>query len=911
MTISMRKIEEEESYWWVRRPYLRKLLALPLYLANREYRRWRNAKLNPRKISKKLAELEKKFPKKREDIVGRDKEYELIMSAVGYHVIRDHSLTTVFKGAPPPKFFLLKGTTGSGKSLLAEVCLRDAIEYGLSKGVNVQPIVVMGNDIFNPLYGQSVLNMSYIFRRAKDVPSIIFFDEFQSIGLRVERSMYSTDREDMRVQDAFIEHINRILNTSQRTIVIAATNKFEGIREDIRRRAHILDLDLNITREMLLAVLNAELQKFGWTHLSAKEVLTVLERAVSTYRQTQLTPFDIIDACNKVRSRKIEPLRERFFKRVTGKRFTPEEIKYLVTIEDFKIAARELRGYTEQEKSDEVMSSVLKIKPAVSYKDIGGLFGIKEKLFKIISLSLSTELASKLSWVPPKGFLLWGEPGCGKTYLSKAIAKENDAAFFYIPAAQLLINAKWVGEPEKNIRDLFGLVRRYAPSIIFFDEFDVIAGKRKGDPVSDRLTAQILTELDGLQPLENVIVIAATNRLEMIDEAIINRFEPYVIEIPLPRTDAERLDVLKVHMRHYTAHLHPEVSPERVLAILKKYRAVSPRVVAEIIKEANRLRSQEVNVALEIARAQTPERLAEINNLYKEDIERLKTVLGTDDMSAIKGVSPENYKIRIYHFEKAAEQLEGEMEREVMDAQESMVYERLDPGVSLGLATDPQGRRGLILIVECVSKPKGTGKVTVTGAAKAAFVGAVTPVEDVSVLESATNIVEFVKRYVYEKVGVDISSYDFTFQVISPLEGVAGMGVSGPSLGLALSVTAISELAGIEGRPDVVMSGKGDIKGNVGPVGGMGWRGSGKIIAAVQTRRIKLKKFVLPRWNYEHSPDEMAILKEEGIEVVPVERQVEAWLNIFSMTEEELIAKLASNLGELIGVEVKPKIDIL
>ncbi len=896
MRILMRR-SEEGGQWWVRRPYLRKALSIPLYLVNKDYRRWRNAGLTPRKMAKRLNELDKKFTRKKDELVGRDREYQMVMSAIGYHVIRDPSVVSIFKGAPPPKFFLLKGSTGTGKSLLAEICLRDAVEYGLTSKVNIQPFVVMGDDIFNPLYGQSILNLAFIFKKAKDIPSIIFFDEFQSIGMRVEKPMYGTDREDVRVQDALIDQLNRILNTSQRTIVVAATNKFEGIREDIRRRAHVLDLDSNITREMLLAVLNSELVRYGWDHLAPDEVLAVLEKAVSTYRQTQLTPFDIIDACNKVRSRKIEPLRERFFTSISGK-LTANEVKYSVSIEDFKLAARELRGYTEHEKSDEVLASVLKIKPAVGYRDIGGLFGIKEKLIKIISLSLSSELASKLSWVPPKGFLLWGEPGCGKTYLSKAIAKENEASFFYVPAAQLLINAKWVGEPEKNIKDLFGLSRRNSPSIIFFDEFDIIAAKRRGDPVSDRLTAQILTELDGLQPLENVIVIAATNRLEMIDEAILNRFEPYVIEVPLPRTDAERRDIVRIHMRYYAHHLHPEVSAESILAILKKFRAVSPRVVAEIIKEANRLRSQEVAVALELAKVPASDpRSAELKSFYREDLDRLYAVMGSDNVD-FKTVTPESYKIRLYHFERAAEQLEGEMEKEIMDAQESMIYTNPEPGVSLGLATDQQGRRGVILIVECVAKPHGTGRVTVTGAAKSAFLGNVAPVEDTSVLESATNVVEYVKAYVYGKTGADISDYDMVFQVISPLEGMAGMGVSGPSLGIALSVAAISEISGIKARSDVVMSGKGDIKGGVGPVGGLGWRGAGKIIAAVQTRRIKMRAFIMPRWNYENAPDETAVLKDEGIEVIPAAKQVEAWLHALGVSEEELVARLSGELGK-------------
>ncbi|MEM2455254.1 MAG: AAA family ATPase, partial [Candidatus Bathyarchaeia archaeon] len=203
------KSSEEESYWWVRRPYLRKLLVVPLYLVNREYRRWRNAGLSPRKISRKLAELDKKLPRKREDLVGRDKEYQLIMSAVGYHVIRDKTVINLFKGSPPPKFFILKGATGTGKTLLAEVCLREAIEYGLHTGVNVQVFTVRGEDIFHPLYGQSVLNLSYIFGKARDVPSIIFFDELQSLGLRVEKPLSGADLEDMRVQDAFVQYIDK------------------------------------------------------------------------------------------------------------------------------------------------------------------------------------------------------------------------------------------------------------------------------------------------------------------------------------------------------------------------------------------------------------------------------------------------------------------------------------------------------------------------------------------------------------------------------------------------------------------------------------------------------------------------------------------------------------------------------
>lgn len=778
---------------------------------------------------------------------------------------------------------------------MAEVCLRDSVIYGLEKGVNVRPIVVRCEEIFHPLYGQSARNLAAVFKKAKFTPSAIFFDEFHALGLKVDKALYGADREDIRVQDVFIEHLNRILNSQDRVVVLAATSRLESVREDIRRRAYVADLDSNVSREMLLAVLKAELNKYGWSHLDSEEVMKVLERAVGAYRQTQLTPFDIIDACNKVWSRKVEPMRERLFSKLR-KPTVAREVGFTASIDDFKVASRELRGYVEQEKSSEVMSSVLKIKPAVGYTDVGGLFGIKEKLFKIVSISLNSELASKLNWVPPRGFLLWGEPGCGKTYLSKALAKENEAAFFYVPAAQLLMNAKWVGEPEKNIKDLFALARRSAPSIIIFDEFDVIAGRRRGDPVSDRMTAQILTELDGLQPLENVIVMAATNRLEMIDEAVISRFEPYIIEIPIPRNDSERLDVIRVHLKQYSAHLHEGATIYSLLDVLKRFRIVSPRVVAEVLREANRMRSQEVAAAIELRKALTlgdASLEARVREMYREDLERLERLVGSLNRETLFNITPESHKLRLYHFEKAAEQLKLEVDRELMDAQESLLVEGTSPGVVVGLATDPQGRRGILLIVECLVNVKGSGIVSVTGAARSQVTSQGTPIEDVSVMESASNVVEYVRQYLREKVELDPSAYDFKFQVVSPLEGIAGLGVSGPSLGLAFSVASISELADARVDPSTVMTGKGDLKGNVGPVGGLGWRGAGKIVAAVQTERIKVKKFLMPKWNYERSPDEVKVLTERGIEVVPVERQVEAWVNALNMDEDAIARRIA------------------
>jgi len=233
-----------------------------------------------------------------------------------------------------------------------------------------------------------------------------------------------------------------------------------------------------------------------------------------------------------------------------------------------------------------------------------------------------------------------------------------------------------------------------------------------------------------------------------------------------------------------------------------------------------------------------------------------------------------------------------------MEAQESLMLTEPQKGIAYGIGTDPQGRRGIILVTECTVNRRGTGKVTVTGAAKAAVLGPATTVEDVSVVESATNAVEYIRSYLREKLKLDISKYDFTFQVISPLEGAAGMGASGPSLGVAFSIAAISELSGLCIDPTVLMTGKADIKGNVGPVGGVGWRGAGKFLAATQTKKIKIQKFLLPKWNYEKSANEWQVLQDKKIAVIPIQTQTEVWEHGLGMRESQIELSIVTSLKD-------------
>ena len=189
--------------------------------------------------------------------------------------------------------------------------------------------------------------------------------------------------------------------------------------------------------------------------------------------------------------------------------------------------------------------------PTVKWSDIGGLKEVKQRLQEAVEWPLKyPEVFKKINVEGPKGILLFGPPGCGKTLLAKAVATESEANFIAIRGPELI--SKWIGESEKGIRKIFSKARQVAPSIIFFDEIDSIAprrGQESGAKVTERVVNQLLTEMDGVESLERVIVIAATNRPDILDEALLRpgRFD-VIVEIPLPDSES-RLDILKIHTK--------------------------------------------------------------------------------------------------------------------------------------------------------------------------------------------------------------------------------------------------------------------------------------------------------------------------------------------------------------------------
>jgi len=231
--------------------------------------------------------------------------------------------------------------------------------------------------------------------------------------------------------------------------------------------------------------------------------------------------------------------------------------KMQVNLDDFKTAYREITPTAMREVYIEV--------PSVNWADVGGLTDVKQELQEAVEWPIKKpEAFTRVGIRPPKGILLFGPPGCGKTMLARAVATESEANFISIKGPELF--SKWVGESEKGIREVFKKGRSAAPSIVFFDELDSVAPRRGSDlgdsGASERVISQLLTEMDGIESLVNVVVIGASNRPDIIDPAILRpgRFDR-LIYVPAP-DHATRRQILKIHTRNMP--LTPDVDLDRI-----------------------------------------------------------------------------------------------------------------------------------------------------------------------------------------------------------------------------------------------------------------------------------------------------------------------------------------------------------
>jgi transitional endoplasmic reticulum ATPase len=441
-------------------------------------------------------------------------------------------------GIEPPKGVFLYGPPGCGKTLLAKAVANES---------DANFYVISGPEIMSKFYGESEARLREIFQKAQETaPSIIFIDEMDAIAPKREEVTGEVER---RVVAQLLSLMDG-MGARGNIIVIGATNRPNAIDPALRRPGRF-------DREIEIGVPD----KMG-----RYEVLQIHTRTMPLASDVGLPRLS--DICHGYTGADISALcREAAMKAL--RRYLPEMNleeervpsgileKMEVNLEDFMNAYREITPTAMREVYIEV--------PTVHWSDVGGLTEVKQQLQEAVEWPLKKpEVFKRVGIRAPKGILLFGPPGCGKTMLARSVATESEANFISIKGPELF--SKWVGESEKAIREVFRKGRTAAPSIIFFDELDSVVPRRGtgfGDSgVSERVISQLLTELDGIESLENVVVIGATNRPDIIDPAILRpgRFDRLIF-VPAPDY-ATRLQILKIHCTNMP--LAPDVDLEHV-----------------------------------------------------------------------------------------------------------------------------------------------------------------------------------------------------------------------------------------------------------------------------------------------------------------------------------------------------------
>ncbi|MCS7114137.1 MAG: CDC48 family AAA ATPase [Nitrososphaerota archaeon] len=427
-------------------------------------------------------------------------------------------------GVEAPKGVLLYGPPGTGKTLLAKAVANET---------NAAFFSISGPEIMSKFYGESEERLREIFRQAEEsAPSIIFIDEIDAIAPKREEV---TGEVEKRVVSQLLALMDG-LKPRGRVVVIGATNRPNAIDPALRRPGRF-------DREIEIGVPNKQ---------GRLEILQIHTRGMPLAEDVDLEKIasvthgfvgaDLEALCKEAAMRALR----RILPQIDFEKETiPAEIlnKITVTMNDFVEALKDVEPSAMREVLVEV--------PTVKWSDIGGLADVKLELQEAVEWPLKyPEIFEHLDAKPPKGILLYGPPGTGKTLLAKAVANESEANFISVKGPELL--SKWVGESERAVREIFRKAKQAAPSIIFFDEIDSIAPIRGGgygdSHVTERVISQFLTEMDGLEELRGVVVIAATNRPDIIDPALLRpgRFDK-LLYVPLPDLQA-RKEILKIHL---------------------------------------------------------------------------------------------------------------------------------------------------------------------------------------------------------------------------------------------------------------------------------------------------------------------------------------------------------------------------
>ena len=428
-------------------------------------------------------------------------------------------------GVEAPKGVILHGPPGTGKTLLAKAVANET---------NANFYTIGGPEIMSKYYGESEERLRNVFQEAqKNAPSIIFIDELDSIAPKREEVSGEVER---RIVAQLLSLMDG-LKARGKVVVIGATNRINAIDPALRRPGRFdREIELGVPdRDGRLDILQIHTRGMP------------LEKDVNLERLADITHgFVGADLQALAKEAAIRALRRILPEIDLSAESIPGDIlnKIIVKMQDFIDVVNEMEPSAMREVFVEV--------PDVKWEDIGGLEAVKQELREAVEWPLKYQgMFDYADATPPKGILLYGPPGTGKTLMAKAAANESEANFISIKGPELL--SKWVGESEKGVREIFRKARQAAPCIIFFDEIDAIAPARGGDfgnsHVTERVISQILTELDGLEVLTNVVVIAATNRPDIIDFALLRpgRFDR-LLYVPPPDYES-RKQIIQIHTK--------------------------------------------------------------------------------------------------------------------------------------------------------------------------------------------------------------------------------------------------------------------------------------------------------------------------------------------------------------------------
>ena len=428
-------------------------------------------------------------------------------------------------GIESPKGVLLYGPPGTGKTLLAKAVAGETNSHFTS---------LSGPEIMAKHYGESEERLREIFKQAEEnAPSIIFIDEIDSIAPKREEVSGELER---RIVSQLLTLMDG-MKSRGKIIVIAATNRPDSIDPALRRPGRFdREIEIGIPDdEGRLQILNIHTRGMPLdTDVNIKQIAKTTHGFVGA---------DLEVLCKEAAMRSLRRILPEI--NLEEEKVSKEVLqKIKITKNDFTDALKEVRPSALRE--------VLVQIPDVSWDDVGGLDELKEELQEAIEWPLKHKEAFEYAHVkPPKGVLLYGPPGTGKTLIAKAVAKTTESNFISIKGPELL--SKWVGESEKGVREIFRKARMAAPCIIFFDEIDALVPKRgsagSDSHVTENIVSQILTEIDGLEELNNVLIIGATNRLDIVDEALLRpgRFDR-IIKVPNP-DEKGRQHIFEIHTK--------------------------------------------------------------------------------------------------------------------------------------------------------------------------------------------------------------------------------------------------------------------------------------------------------------------------------------------------------------------------